>query len=734
MSGAVAGCGYPQTVLRRLLRREVRHARLWPFVIGAVVVVGALIVAWQVYEAREESRIRPGATVSGVEIGGLEPEEAVTALEPVVQEVADTIVDLQFQDHTITVTAAELGISLDAERTLAEADNPPPPVVRPAAWLFDLFASRDVRPSITTDLGTLTTTVDPYTDPETPRIDFTDGTFYPVLSTDVPVPDMELLTRRLEEAVLSNVGGHVTVEVPIQGMEPADPIAVALATALATRANEITAGGISLRLEGTDQTLSIGELALRQFIVFEGEQHDTHLALDSRIAGTLASLFVGIGGEGTPATIGIDEAGAVTISGGEAGFKCCHPSVVDVLLAGMMEHQPMITLPATPAPHPRGREWAESLGILQVVGEFTTNFKPGQDRVLNIARISELTRGAIMEPGGRFSVNDFVGPRTVGKGFVPAGMILNGVFVDSVGGGISQYATTVFNAAFFAGLDFVNYQSHTIYLSRYPYGREATVSYPAPDLVLENSTPYGVMLWPTTDDTSITVRLYSTPWVLAEQTNQWTRAVGTSCTRVTTERTRTYLEDGRAETDTVGALYRPEGIRCDGTPSVTTTTTTTTTTTPTTTTTTTTTTTAPPEESEYQGSDEAEPQDSQPGTDDSAEQQDNQGTAGQPGHRRQRRTAGQPGHRRQRRTAGQPGHRRQRRTAGQPARHRRQPNSRTTSPAPTTPTSKTASPRAELATLTAVERRTCKPVRPTAAASVRRPQQDRNERRFEARR
>ncbi|MCY4423968.1 MAG: VanW family protein, partial [Acidimicrobiaceae bacterium] len=247
-------------------------------------------------------------------------------------------------------------------------------------------------------------------------------------------------------------------------------------------------------------------------------------------------------------------------------------------------------------PHPRGREWAESLGITDLVAEFTTPFRPGQDRVRNIARISELTRGVVIEPGQRFSVNGHVGRRTRENGFVPAAMILDGVFVDSVGGGISQYATTLFNAAFFAGLEFIDYQSHSIYLSRYPYGREATVSFPAPDLVIENNTPYGVMLWPTTADDSITVRLYSTPWVLAEQTSQWTRSVGTSCTRVTTERTRTYLEDGRSETDTVRALYRPEGLKCDGTPSVTTTTTTTIAPEPT----------VPAEGSEYQGPAEGE--------------------------------------------------------------------------------------------------------------------------------
>jgi len=144
---------------------------------------------------------------------------------------------------------------------------------------------------------------------------------------------------------------------------------------------------------------------------------------------------------------------------------------------------------------------------------------------------------------------------------------VNGVFNTSVGGGISQYATTLFNAAFFAGLDFGEYQSHSIYIDRYPYGREATVSFPNPDLEIINNTPYGVLVWPTTTDTSITVQLFSTKWVEAEQTGQSERRQGVSCTSVTTERTRTWIEDGRTEVDTVTARYRPEGLRCDGSPS-----------------------------------------------------------------------------------------------------------------------------------------------------------------------
>ena len=561
----------PIALLRRLLLRVRLRGWLWPGVVIVATVLGALIVVWRLDDANQGPTIRRGAQVLEVEIGGLPPEEATEALEPLRQDVAATVIELQFQDRTVTVTAEEIGISLDTERTLARADDPPSPVARPAAWLFDLFATREVEPAIKTDPVILQDAVTPYTDPETPRIELVDGVFEAVRTTEVPIPDMELLASMLEQAVVEAAGGTATVVVPIAGMVPADPVALESAIALAAQANEITAGGGAVQLEGAPETFVIGEAALRQFIVLEGNARDTRIVLHDSIADTLASLFAGIGIDATPATFMLADDGSVVIIGGEPGFGCCDPDVADELLAGMVERQPVITLPVAVVHHPKGRKWAQALGIREVIGEFTTKFRPGQARVKNIALISELTRGAIIEPGERFSVNDFVGPRTQAKGFVFAGMISNGLFVDSVGGGISQYATTLFNAAFFAGLDYIEYQSHTIYLSRYPYGREATVSFPAPDLVLENNTPYGVMLWPTTTDTSITVRLYSTPWLVGEQTNQWTRSVGTSCTRVTTERTRTRLEDGSTATDTVWAQYRPEGLRCDGAPTVTTT-------------------------------------------------------------------------------------------------------------------------------------------------------------------
>jgi vancomycin resistance protein YoaR len=151
-------------------------------------------------------------------------------------------------------------------------------------------------------------------------------------------------------------------------------------------------------------------------------------------------------------------------------------------------------------------------------------------------------------------------------------VIQEGLFAEDFGGGVSQFATTLFNAAFLAGLEFPEYQSHSIYLTRYPYGREATLNYPHPDLKIRNSTPHGVLIWPTYSSSGITVTLYSTKYWKTSQTGQ-TKSPSGVCTRVRTERTRVRLSDNVTKKDAVFATYRPEeGVNCNGTRTGTTTT------------------------------------------------------------------------------------------------------------------------------------------------------------------
>lgn len=155
-------------------------------------------------------------------------------------------------------------------------------------------------------------------------------------------------------------------------------------------------------------------------------------------------------------------------------------------------------------------EELSGLGIKELVGEFSTPYNCCEPRVQNIARAAETIDGTILPAGHRFSLNDALGPRTVENGYVEAPQIAAGKLEEGVGGGVSQVATTLFNAAFFAGMEIETHTPHSFYISRYPMGREATISMGGPDLVFRNDWPSAVLISAEAGDNSITVRLFST--------------------------------------------------------------------------------------------------------------------------------------------------------------------------------------------------------------------------------
>ncbi len=151
---------------------------------------------------------------------------------------------------------------------------------------------------------------------------------------------------------------------------------------------------------------------------------------------------------------------------------------------------------------------AEAMGPITKVSGFTTEYPAGQARVTNIHLMADAVDGAIVLPGEEFSLNQYVGERTRDKGYVMAPMILGGELVDSVGGGVSQFATTFYNAVFFGCYEDVAHQPHSYYFTRYPEGREATISWPEPDLVFRNDSDAFIIIKTQYTATSITVEFY----------------------------------------------------------------------------------------------------------------------------------------------------------------------------------------------------------------------------------
>jgi len=153
-------------------------------------------------------------------------------------------------------------------------------------------------------------------------------------------------------------------------------------------------------------------------------------------------------------------------------------------------------------------EQAQGAGVRSLLGTFTTYFTAGQPRATNIRRIAELVDDAYLPPGEVLSLNRTAGERTRARGFVADGAIVDGELTDEVGGGVSQFATTLFNAAFFAGLPIPEHQPHSLYLSRYPAGRESTVYFGQIDVKVRNDTGSGISVQTSSTPRSVTVALY----------------------------------------------------------------------------------------------------------------------------------------------------------------------------------------------------------------------------------
>ncbi len=155
---------------------------------------------------------------------------------------------------------------------------------------------------------------------------------------------------------------------------------------------------------------------------------------------------------------------------------------------------------------------AEAYGGLYEVSEFTT-YMPGTNRAFNIALMADTIDGSIVMPGETFSVNDTIGQRTLEKGYKYDCAIVGGELSCeqdpvNVGGGVSQFGTTIFNAIFFGCYEDIVHQPHSIYFSKYPEGREATLGYPAPDVAFRNNTRAPVIIKTAHTRRSITVTFF----------------------------------------------------------------------------------------------------------------------------------------------------------------------------------------------------------------------------------
>ena len=152
----------------------------------------------------------------------------------------------------------------------------------------------------------------------------------------------------------------------------------------------------------------------------------------------------------------------------------------------------------------------ELANIKDLLGSFTTSFSPsGSNRCKNVSSGASHINGTVLYPGEEFSAYETVSPFTEANGYAMAGSYLNGEVVDSMGGGICQVSTTLYNAVLRAELNVTERSPHSMTVHYVDLSEDAAIAGTYKDFKFVNSTEYPIYIEGyTTSDKKITFNIY----------------------------------------------------------------------------------------------------------------------------------------------------------------------------------------------------------------------------------
>lgn len=543
------------------------------FLAGLFVLLFGLYLA---DVALNRGTVARGTTVGEVEIGGMEPEEAVQTLSSELGGVSAREVTVTAGERSTTFIPAKAGIEPDWPATVEAAGKEP---LNPFKRIAGIFGTREVEiVSVTNDalLGPSAQRVanDLHVDPADGLVAIEAGN--PKVTDPKPGQDVnrETLREEMSTGWLSTTGVEVEPEViqPAINQEVIDE-------AVKGPVNKALSGPLTLHgqkeIDAVIDKDRIGE------IVFFRNEPAEHRIVPGVRHERAAELF----GEQLEDTVVVTKNATISSSGEvtphEDGNEITWDSTLKDIEKRIFGDDPREwdaqyrEVPATFT-----TEQARKATFKDEVGTFTTgDFESASGK--NIEIVARQVDGAIVSPGQTFSLNGYTGPRGEAQGYVESGIIIDGRAGRAVGGGISQFATTLYNASYFAGMTDVAHTPHSYYISRYPAGREATVYEGAIDLVFKNDTPNPVKIVTEFGRGKITVKMMGTKdrkvesinggrWAETPPTPQKVPGPGcvpsggspgftTSDTRVVTD-----LSGREISRETTTTIYDPQPIvKCD---------------------------------------------------------------------------------------------------------------------------------------------------------------------------
>jgi vancomycin resistance protein YoaR len=502
--------------------------------LAAVVVLSTLLLLTWVAQA---GRVLPGTSVAGVDIGGRDEWSARRLLEPILEREEQRPLAVSAPGQRLQLRPVDAGLSLDVDATVRAAigrgrtGSWRDPVHRLTAGLV----ATELAPVGHVDEAALiawvegaAALVERDASVGDLLIDGTDGSVTIVGPRGEVRVDLEASIERVRAALLDRTTGRVDLVTtttappsPRSAIEEiADRTTAALRRPLVLHHEDrrlVIAPGVLAELltvaarpaaDGITPALEVRPETLQRLI---GEEASTLFSRTARDALIVTPDLPPARLTELSSTTFVPVPADIEVLPGWSRVIFIPRRLADQITTMVMEGSRsaeadlLIIDPDLPT------ELAITRRPTHLLGTFTTFHPAGADRTINIRLLADIIDGALVAPGEEFSINTTSGPRLCSDGFVPAGTIVRGELIDTCGGGVSQFGTTLMNAAFFSGLPLLQWQPHSFFISRYPAGREATLSYPELDVRFLNDTEGFVVVRTSYTPDSITVSIYGAP-------------------------------------------------------------------------------------------------------------------------------------------------------------------------------------------------------------------------------
>ena len=495
--------------LARPIQRLGRPSTVFLVVAMVIAVAGGAVLA-RAYTLR--GSVLPGVSVAGVDVGGLAPADARARIDAELGARLDEPVQITVGGKSLRVTPSNIfQVDVAASQRAAYDSARESVSARLGALAVPFAVHRDVQPvlrvhesgraALADELAALTKRA------VSARVSMEGNEAVVVPGREGTAIDDDAVLTSLRETALA---GLPAFEVQVHSVEP--PISTEAAERAATTARTMAAAPVRLKLEREGDIGQLGRVQLASLIRFEPKAGAVNVVLDpAGIERKLHPLVKPFTQKPEDATFRVSGDRAYLIkakNGTTLDVKGAQGAIYE---AGTGAGRRLAVLGlATLAPELTTKD-AKALGIREPISTFTTDMGlSSSNRIWNVHLLGNFLDGTIVKAGETFSYNEVVGPRTIERGFREGQMIFGGVLIPSIGGGVCQTATTIFNAAFEAGLPVSERHNHSWYISHYPMGRDATVSWGGPDLVFKNDLKHAILIDVSYTDTTFTINFYGT--------------------------------------------------------------------------------------------------------------------------------------------------------------------------------------------------------------------------------